>query len=179
MMSLFTKANPTPAEEFSSRNWFNIEEDFLRKTRWLVLWRLVFISSFLLMTVFLQEKEFFVRFPFAFSPVYFLIALQYFFSILYLLFLLRGKAIKRIALLQLGLDGLFVTGLVYATGGIESFFSYLYFLVILASGLLFFRRGGLLSALYVGVLYSLLLLLQGFGKIPFYYGSTEQPPLFP
>jgi two-component system, NtrC family, sensor histidine kinase PilS len=177
MMSLFTIANRTPAEEFSSPNWFNIEEDFLRKTRWLVLWRLVFISSFLLMTVFLQEKEFFVRFPSGFAPVYFLIALQYFFSILYLLFLLRGMAIKRIALLQLGLDGLFVTGLVYATGGIESFFSYLYFLVILASGLLFFRRGGLLSALYVGVLYSLLLLLQGFGKIPFYYGATEQPPI--
>ncbi len=68
MMSLFTIANPTPAEEFSSRNWFYIEEDFLRKTRWLVLWRLVFISSFLLLTVFLHEKEIFCPLSVSFFP---------------------------------------------------------------------------------------------------------------
>lgn len=178
MISLFSITNPAPAEEFSSRNWFYTEEDLLRKTRWLVLWRLVFISSFLLLTVFIHEKDFFVRFPFSFFPVYFLIALQYFFSIFYLLFLLRGKAVKLIAFLQLSLDGVFVTGIVYATGGLESFFSYLYFLVILASGLLFFRKGGLLSALYSIVLYTLLLLLQRFGKIPFYHGLTEHPVFF-
>jgi two-component system, NtrC family, sensor histidine kinase PilS len=174
MKSTYSKT-PSSPEEFSLRNWFYTEEDFLRKTRWLVLWRLVFISFFLLLTVFLHEKEDFFRFPFSFSPVYFLIALQYFFSILYLLFLVRGKAIKGIAIFQLCLDGLFVTGVVYVTGGVESFFSYLYFLVILPSGLLFFRWGGLLSALWAGLLYSLVLLLQGSGKIPFYYGLTEQP----
>ena len=170
--------SPEPEDEALSENWFFVEEDFLRKTRWLVLWRLVFISSFLLLTVFLHEKEDFFRFPFSFTPVYSLIALQYFFSILYLLILLQGKAIKGIALCQLAIDGLFVTGVVYFTGGIESFFSYLYFLVILAAGILFPRQGGLFSALYVGVLYALLLLLQGSGKIPFYYDLPDQPSSF-
>ena len=36
--------------------WFYRQEDFLRKTQWLILWRLVFISFFLLLTVILQEK---------------------------------------------------------------------------------------------------------------------------
>ncbi len=167
-----------PGEKISSRNWFYVEEDFLRKTRWLVLWRLVFISSFLLLTVFLHEKENFFRFPFSFSPIYFLIALQYFFSIFYLLFLLREKAVQGVVLFQLFIDGLFVTGVVYFTGGIESFFSYLYFLIIMASGILFFRAGGLFSALYAGMLYALLLWLQGTGKIPFYYGLKEAPSFF-
>ena len=126
-----------------------------------------------------MKKRIFFRFPFSFYPVYFLIALQYFFSILYLLFLVRGKAIREIAIFQLCLDGLFVTSVVYVTGGIESFFSYLYFLVILASGVLFFRWGGLLSALYVGLLYTLVLLLQGSGKIPFYYGLQSNLLPFP
>ncbi len=169
---------PKPGEEAPSENWFYIEEDFLRKTRWLVLWRLVFISTFLLLTVFLHEKEDFFQFPFLFTPVYSLIALQYFFSILYLLIQSRGKFIKGTALCQLALDGIFVTGVVYFTGGIESFFSYLYFLVILAAGILFPRQGGLFSALYVGLLYALLLFLQGSGKIPFYYGLQDQPSFF-
>jgi len=172
-------SNPlSSGEEISSRNWFYIEEDFSRKTRWLILWRLVFISLFLLLTVFLHEKENLFLFPFSFPPLYFLIALQYFFSILYIFFLLKRAAIQPIALFQLFIDGLFVTAVVYVTGGIESFFLYLYFLVILASGTLFFRLGGILAASYAGVLYALLLLLQGTGKIPFYYGLTDQPPSY-
>lgn len=167
--------HPYPVDGVPSQNWFFVEEDFLRKTRWLVLWRLAFISCFLVLTVFLQGREVVFRFPYSFAPVYFLIALQYFFSIFYLLVLSRGIAVKGVAFCQLAVDGLFVTGVVYVTGGVESFFSYLYFIVILASGILFSRKGGLFSALYVGVLYTLVLLLQGLGEIPFYYGLPDPP----
>lgn len=170
----FSIPSPSLGEKTSSKNWFYIEEDFLRKTRWLVLWRLVFISCFLFLTVFFHEREGFFLFPYSFSPLYVLIGLQYFFSIFYLLFLLRPKTVQWIALVQLFIDGFFVTAVVYVTGGIESFFSYLYFLVILAGGILFFRWGGLLTALYALVLYAGLLLLQSLGKIPFYYGLINQ-----
>jgi two-component system, NtrC family, sensor histidine kinase PilS len=175
MKSSFVIMPPDSRKGPSSPTWFYIAEDMLRKTRWLVLWRLVFISVFLLLTVFLHENKVYFLFPLSFTPVFFLIALQYLLSIAYLLFLLRGKAIRGIALFQLGIDGLFVTGVVYFSGGIESIFSYLYFLVILAAGILFFRPGALLSALYAGVLYASLLFLQGSGKIPFYYGLPDQP----
>ena len=168
----------TPEKVIPAQDWFFVEEDFLRKTRWLVLWRLVFISCFLVLTVFLHEREGFFSFSYSVAPVYFLIAFQYLFSILYLFYLSRGLEVKGVALSQLALDGLFVTGVVYFTGGVGSFFSYLYFIVILASGILFPRKGGLFSALYVGVLYSLVLLLQCFGKIPFYFGLQDQPSSF-
>ncbi len=160
-------------EGISSRPWFYNEKDFLRKTQWLILWRLVFISFFLLLTVILQEKG--GLFPFSFSRLYFLIALQYFFSIFYILFLLWETTVLGVAVFQLLVDGFFVTAVVYLTGGIESFFPYLYFLIILAGGTLFYRLGGILTAFGVTVLYGLLLFLQRLGEIPFYYGRMVQP----
>ena len=159
----------------SKGGWFYRQEDFLRKTQWLILWRLVFISCFLLLTVILQEKGNIFLFPFPSSRLYFLIALQYFFSVLYIVFLFWEQTVLGIAVIQLFLDGFFVTAVVYLTGGIESFFPYLYFLIILAGGVLFYRLGGILTALGMTLWYGLLLTLQGLGKIPFYYGRAVQP----
>lgn len=172
MKNPFPNIDLKPHQEVSSKDWFYSEEEFLRKTQWLILWRLVFVSIFLLLTVFLQEKEGLPFLSFSFSRLYLLIALQYFFSILYIILLLRGKVFSWNALIQILLDGIFVTAVVYHTGGIESFFPYLYFLIILAGGTLFGRRGGLLTALYVTLLYGLLLSLQGLEKAPFYYGLS-------
>ena len=113
----------------------------------------------LLLTVFFQEKKELPG-PFPSGPLYFLIALQFCFSLVYILALLRLQAVRPIAIAQLLIDGLIVSGLVLVTGGLESFWFYLYFLVILASGILFYRRGGALMAGYLSFLYGLLLLLQ-------------------
>lgn len=178
MKNPFPNKDLKSAREASSKDWFYSEEEFLRKTQWLILWRLVFVSVFLLLTVFLQEKEGLPFLSFSFSRLYLLIALQYFFSILYIVLLLRGKVFPWKALIQLLLDGIFVTAVVYHTGGIESFFPYLYFLIILAGGTLFGRRGGLLTASYVILLYGLLLSLQGLEKAPFYYDLSGHIPPF-
>ncbi len=143
-----------------------------QKTNGLILWRLVFVSFILLLTVFLQQKETSPLSSISFPKLYFWIALQYFFSLLYLVILFRSRSVRRLAIFQVLMDGFFVTAAVYLTGGIESFFSYLYFLVILGACTLFYRRGGLLTALYVSLWYALLLLLQGRGLIPFYPGTT-------
>lgn len=174
MKILFPNTWIGPAGEDSSPKWFYSGQEILRKTQWLILWRLVFISFFLLLTVLLQERE---GLPFfSLSRLFGLIALQYLLSILYIFSLFWGKFIPGNAGLQLLSDGLFVTAVVYLTGGIESFFPYLYFFIILAGGILFYRLGGLVTALYAALLYGLLLSLQGFEKIPFYYGMTGQAP---
>jgi two-component system, NtrC family, sensor histidine kinase PilS len=154
--------------------WFYTESDFLRKTQWFILWRLVFVSFFLFLTVFLQEKHEFSLSLFSFSRLYFWVALQYFFSILYILILLPGKAAPWMAVIQLLVDGLFVTAVVTITGGVESFFPYLYFLVIVAGGILFPRSGGILTALYVSLLYGLILFAQRW-EIPPLYGGPSFP----
>ena len=72
-----------------------------------------------------------------------------------------------------------VSGLVLVTGGLESFWFYLYFLVILASGILFYRRGGILMAGYLSVFYGLLLLLQYQGLLAGYLPWYENGAAYP
>jgi two-component system sensor histidine kinase PilS (NtrC family) len=147
-------------EEDSSLNqWFQAKPELLRKTQWLILWRLVFSAFILLLTVLFQEKRELPG-PFPYGPLYFLIALQFCFSLVYILALFRLQVVRTIAIGQLLIDGLIVSGLVLVTGGLESFWFYLYFLIILASGILFYRRGGALMAGYLSFLYGLMLLLQ-------------------
>jgi two-component system sensor histidine kinase PilS (NtrC family) len=172
MKNLFPFARASRSGEVSSQNWFYSRQEFLRKSQWLILWRLVLISFFLLLTVLLQEKENVSLFPLSFSRIFYLFALQYFVSIIYIVLLMRGKPAPWKAVIQLLGDGLFVTAVVYCTGGIESFFPYLYFLIIVAGGTIFYRLGGLLTALYVVILYGLLLFLQGFNLILFYCGLS-------
>jgi len=166
------------SETGSSPKWFTSPDDFLRKTQWLILWRLVFISIFLLVTALLQEKEELPLFPIFFPRLFFLIGLQYFFSILYIAFLFGGKAAPWKAVVQLIHDGFFVTAVVYVTGGIESFFPYLYFLIIVAGGMIFGRPGGILTALYLGFLYGVLLLIQGFDWFSIATGLSGPPSHF-
>ena len=143
------------------------EEDFVRKTQQFILWRLVFVSFFLLLTIILQEKRELLLLPFFLNSLYFWIALQYGLSIVYILWFLSRKALRSAAMTQLALDGVFVSAVVLVTGGIDSFFPYLYFLVIVSGGTFFYRPGGLYTALYVTLLYGALLLLQGWGAAPF------------
>ncbi|MEW6188394.1 MAG: ATP-binding protein [Thermodesulfobacteriota bacterium] len=171
----FPLPGPEKDRTGSSLNWIYLESGLSRKIRWLILWRLVFVSLLLILTVLLQEKEGYFSFPFSFFSFNVLIALQYFFSLVYILVMVWGKALRAIAMVQLVMDVLFVTAVVYVSGGIESLFSFLYFLIILAGGVLFFRWGGLLTALFVLVSYALLLLFQGAGVIPFYFGLPDLP----
>ncbi len=156
----------------SLNQWLQAKSDLLRKTQWLILWRLVFSSFMLLMTIFFHENR---DFPGAFppGPLYFLIALQFCFSLVYILALLRLQAVRPIAVAQLFIDGLIVSGVVLVTGGLESLWFYLYFLVILTSGILFYRRGGALMAAYLSLLYGLLLLFQYQGILAEYLPGYE------
>lgn len=95
--------------------------------------------------------------PFPLRPVFWLVAFQYCTSLAGLGALLWGKRVKILAGLLLGIDGLAVSALVLFTGGLASFWIYLYFLVIAAAGILFYRPGGLAAAGYHAVLYGLVL----------------------
>ncbi|HXI01715.1 MAG TPA: ATP-binding protein [Candidatus Saccharimonadales bacterium] len=70
------------------------------------------------------------------------------------------------AYLQLGGDLLLVTGLVYATGGVDSPFSVLYFTVIIAASILLRRRGAFFTATASFLSYGLLVLLIVYDVLP-------------
>ncbi|HEY3176688.1 MAG TPA: ATP-binding protein [Candidatus Polarisedimenticolia bacterium] len=70
------------------------------------------------------------------------------------------------ASVQIAGDIILITGVVYVTGGIDSPFSLLYFLPVIASGIMLGRAGALSSATASWVMYAFLVVLIVFGWIP-------------
>ncbi len=89
----------------------------------------------------------------ALDPFFFLITLTYILTILYAATLRLAGRHRWLVDLQLGGDALIVSAFVYFTGGIASFFSFLYVLPIVAASTVQSRRGSLLVATLSAVLY--------------------------
>lgn len=136
-----------------------------KRLRWLIFFRVIIATFLLGITTFIRIKETEASLQATLTPVYFIIALIYLFSFACLFI---PKIIKNIRLniyIQSLSDISLITGLVYATGGIESIYSVLYPLVIIYSTLFLAGRGGLISASVGSIFYGLLLDLQYYGLI--------------
>ena len=136
------------------------ESRALKSVKGLMLGRLI-ILTFLLAITFLfqfsEKKYFFIPLT---NTFYYFIGFFYLVTILYALSLNRVRDLKRFIFLQIIVDHLFIAGLVYFTGGRESYFPIAYFFTIIGSSILFYRRGAFFSASFSTLLYGLLLLFQ-------------------
>jgi two-component system, NtrC family, sensor histidine kinase PilS len=65
----------------------------------------------------------------------------------------RGADLRRFAWMQVYLDVVLVTGIIAASGGADSVFTFLYVLTVLEGCFLLARRGGLVAASLAGLLY--------------------------
>jgi two-component system sensor histidine kinase PilS (NtrC family) len=103
------------------------------------------------------------------EPLYLLIALTYLLTLLYALAwpFTAGRR-RELAYVQVAGDLFIVTGIVYFTGGLESTFSFLYFISIIAASIILFRRGGLVAASAASVLYGSLIQGLYLGVLPLY-----------
>jgi two-component system, NtrC family, sensor histidine kinase PilS len=132
----------------------------LKTVKGLMLGRLI-ILTFLLTITFLfqfsEKKYFFIPLT---NTFYYFIGFFYLVTILYALSLTKVKDLKQFIFLQIIVDHLFIAGLVYFTGGKESYFPITYFFAIIGSSIIFYRRGAFFSASFSTLLYGLLLLLQ-------------------
>lgn len=104
---------------------------------------------------------------------YILIASVYFLSIIWAANFTRIQNKIKLAYTQLIFDAMTVTVMVYITGGIQSIFSLLYFLVIISAGFIVGKRAGYILASVCAILYGGLVDLHYYGIItPFgYLGS--------
>jgi two-component system sensor histidine kinase PilS (NtrC family) len=128
----------------------------------------VFLVSLLLgASILIQVKQTKTYFGYIQTFHYFLIATIYFSTFVYVVLLRYKKHLIKLAYIQLLLDTVLTTTIVYATGGAESVFSFLYFLVIISASILLYRKGGLIIAASSSILYGLLLCL--------YYYNVIQP----
>ena len=140
---------------------------------WMLLLRVILYTLLLGISAFLQRGQLESILP----PYYwllFFICCVYFSAIGSAFFLLTGKKdVRHFGLLQNQLDIFFVTLLVYATGSSHSDFSPLYFFPIIAGGLIFPRKGGLIAAAAASLQYALAIGLEQMKLYPAFFNRYE------
>ena len=104
-----------------------IQSELSGRLQSLMFLRVIFVSLLLGASIFIQVKETQTYFGHIQTFHYLLIAIVYFLTFVYALVLKYSKKLFWFAYLQLLLDVVFVTAVLYSTGGIESIFSSLYF----------------------------------------------------
>ena len=135
-------------------------QKMFKNVKGLMLGRIIILTLLLTITFLFQvsEKKYFLI-PMT-NNFYYFIGLFYLVTIVYALFLKKVKDLNRYAFFQIAIDHLFITVLIYFTGGKESFFPITYIFSIIGSSMIFYKRGALFSASFSSFLYGLLLLLQ-------------------
>jgi two-component system, NtrC family, sensor histidine kinase PilS len=149
----------------------------LKNLKGLMLWRIIILTLLLGITFLFQvskKQYFFIPLT---NTLYYFLGLFYLVTILYALYLKKIKDLQRFIFTQIVIDNLFITGLIYFTGGKESYFPIMYIFSIIGSSFIFYRRGAFFSASFSTLLYGLILVLQLYHWIrplahsPFYDAS--------
>ena len=139
--------------------------ELLRKIKRLMFIRLLFATFLLIASAVVQWRAYLSFSSTTILSLYILTGIIYFLTVGYAVVLTRLKDLRLFGYVQLGLDAVFVTALIYVTGGIESTFSFLYILTIINAAIMLYRRGGMLIASASSILYGALLDLQYFGIV--------------
>src|SRR3990172_9695018 len=138
----------------------DLQQKKFKSVKGLMLCRIIILTLLLAITLLFQvseKKYFFIPMTNAF---YYFIGLFYGVTVFYALLLRKVRNLLRFTFIQMVIDHLFITSLIFSTGGKESFFPITYIFSIIGSSILFHRRGAFFSASLSTVLYGLLLLLQ-------------------
>jgi two-component system, NtrC family, sensor histidine kinase PilS len=131
----------------------------------LMFLRLLFVSILLGVSIVIQIRQTKTYFGDIQTSHYFLIATIYFLTFIYLILYKTFHNFSRQAYFQLLTDTLFITAIIYSTGGIDSIFSFLYILTIINASIMLYRRGGMIIASSASLLYGLLLDLHYYNLI--------------
>ena len=136
------------------------DDDIRFRLKWLMFARVLFTTLLLGSTVVLQLGVS----PSPLAPgllvLYGLIAIIFFLSFLYTLVLNRIRNVLRFAYLQIGLDTVIVSLIIYVTGNFSSIFSFLYLVVIIYSSLLLYRKGSIIISVLCSTQYALMVLAE-------------------
>ena len=127
--------------------------------------RVTLVSLLLGVAVIIQVRETRTFFGHIVNAHYFLIAAVYVLTFTYLVVFKYVKNLAKFAYFQILLDTVFITAIIYTTGGIESMFSLLYLLNIISGGIILYRRGGVMVASLSTILYGALLDFSYYGFI--------------
>ncbi|MEW6673778.1 MAG: ATP-binding protein [Thermodesulfobacteriota bacterium] len=139
------------------------ESEFYQKLQWLMFSRVLFTSLLLGSTILLQLGES----PSPLAPslllLYGLITGIFLLSFTYAIILKHIKREILFAYIQIGIDTVVVSLIIFVTGCYSSIFSFLYLVVIIYSSMLLFRKGSMIMAALCSIQYGVILDLEFYG----------------
>ncbi|PIP41397.1 MAG: two-component sensor histidine kinase, partial [Desulfobacterales bacterium CG23_combo_of_CG06-09_8_20_14_all_51_8] len=140
-------------------------QDLYRKLKWLIFFRALFAAVLLGSALFVG---FLGHLPPGRHPlfsIYCIAASLLVFSAVYALVLPRIRRLIRFGYVQIFIDSLLITAIIFVTGSFSSIFSFLYLVVIIYGGMVLSRNGALFIAFCCSVQYSVLIALEIQGVI--------------
>jgi len=144
-----------------------------KRLQWLMFLRVVFTTVLLGSTIIVQFKDQESLIAPPHLILYGLIGAIYVLTFIYVLFFKRFQPALGFAYLQISLDTLFVTLLIYVTGGIASVFSFLYLVVIVYASILLYKKGSFVMAVLCSIQYGAMMDLEYYGILrPFFTQAT-------
>jgi len=138
-----------------------------------MLSRLVLAAFLLGSLVFAQYRYHIYHFP-PVTLVYFAVAVL-FLSAVYWYLIKTFQNLPLLAYIQVSGDIVLISWLVLLTGGIDSGFSLLYHVIIIAASIILYRRGGYLAASLASILYGSMLDMQYYNVLGFTRSQNFTP----
>jgi two-component system sensor histidine kinase PilS (NtrC family) len=141
-----------------------------KRLKALIAFRAFFVT--LLLGTFLLFGIGYYKFPYTRTILYFIIVPLYVVSVIYGLLLPRIRNLTLFAYIQLSVDAISTVSLIFLTGGIESWFSFIMLLIVIGSVITVNRKAGYITATICSILYGLLTDLQFYRLIPVQYDPS-------
>ena len=135
------------------------------RLKWLTFSRLIFTAVLLGATIWLQLGREPSPLTIPLLALYGLTGGIFFLSVVYAWFLKHSVHPERHAVLQITIDTVMVSLIIFITGGMSSIFSFLYLVVIIYASLLVRRGWSLWTAVLCGLQYTALVLMESYGII--------------
>lgn len=139
------------------------DNDLLKKISWLMFFRILFALFLLGSTIFVHYRQQIISPNPSLEFLYGIILIVFILSIGYAAMLRYDVPLLWLVYLQIVLDTVVVSLIVFATGCYNSIFSFLYILVIVYSSQLFFRKGSMFIAALSSIQYGLMIDLEYYG----------------
>lgn len=139
--------------------------ELFRRLQTLMFLRVVFVSLLLGASFFVQIREARTYFGYIQNAHFFLLAAVLSLTFLYALILKSDRNLLWFAYVQLCVDTIIISAIIYSTGGVSSIFSFLYILAIIGASIILYRKGAILIASCSSILFGLLLDFQFYGWI--------------
>jgi len=164
----WTKALNFPSFINRAKATVSVEEMLRSQLLWLLLLRIVLYTLLLAISYLFPAGPLEVSLlpTEIFSLLLLLVFMTTMFSAIFLL-VFQGN-LRNFGFVQIFLDTLFVSLLVFFSGASSSIFTSAYFFPIVAGGLILPRKGGLLAAAAATLIYGTLLVLESQGLYPIY-----------